>query len=77
MSRAEIAEGLAVIGSIVLFFPVLVGFRPLWYFWTAAGIALAINLFVLRRRWGRMKAALDEAEKAKEEQERQRMPWEL
>jgi protein-S-isoprenylcysteine O-methyltransferase Ste14 len=77
MSRAEIVEGLAVIGSIALFFPILVGFRPSWYFWTAMGVALVINLVVLWRRWRRMKAALDEAEKAREEQDRQRMPWEL
>jgi hypothetical protein len=77
MSRAEIWESIAVIFSILLWMPVLLGFRPPGYFWAAVGLSLAINLVVLRRRWGRVKEALDEAEKAKEEQDRQRMPWEL
>jgi hypothetical protein len=77
MSRKEIWEGVATIACIVLWWPVLAGFRPDWYFCVVSIICLAVLGTVFARRFRRLKQVFDEHEKAKDEEDQQKGPYRL
>ncbi len=74
MSRTEFWESIAIIICMLLWWPIIAGFRPAWYWWSASVLCLTVLTAILVRRWKRMKIAFDEQEREKERQEQEGRP---
>jgi len=73
MTRVEIIESVLIALALASLWPVLLGYRALWYkVWLLA--VLAAMAWVARRRLRRIRAAADEAKRKRDEAQRSRRP---
>ncbi len=75
MSRVEIVESVLIGVALASLWPVVLGYRALWY-WVWLLAVLGMMGWVARRRLRRIRAAAEEAKRRRDEAaESGRPPW--